>query len=153
MLVGQQEQQIEVRSGGQRTAAITADTDDRHALAGRQVGGPENVKNGEIVEAADNFILQMGKPAGTDIAGAIFAQQFFSHFASVFGGFFQAGQHLHANLVVVAIAVRFAGERGQLLTQLVRINERIEMGVGFGHGRFITSGDGAKLDPFRSAQA
>ena len=49
LLVGKQEQQIDVGAGRQQRAAIAAGGDDRHALGVRRVGRPVDVRHGVVV--------------------------------------------------------------------------------------------------------
>ena len=58
LLVGQQEQQIDIGEGGQFTAAITADGDDRHLFTGGRVGERIDPFGHQVVEAPDQLIDQ-----------------------------------------------------------------------------------------------
>ena len=51
LLVGQQEQEIDVGAGRQRAAAIAADGDHRHALGGARFRRRVDVVGGEAVDA------------------------------------------------------------------------------------------------------
>ena len=61
LLVGQEEQQIDIGPRRQRSAAIAADRDDGDALFGiRRIGARKERAAGEIEEAADDLVLGDG---------------------------------------------------------------------------------------------
>ena len=63
LLVGKQEQQIDVGSGRQQPAPVAPGGDDRHALGVRRIGRPVDVRDGVVVEHADELVLERDKPA------------------------------------------------------------------------------------------
>ena len=65
LLVGQQEQQIDVRVWRQLSAAIASRRHDAHAFRGGRVYGPIQVGHGKIINDPDEFVLEVGKALGT----------------------------------------------------------------------------------------
>ena len=75
LLVGQEEQQIDVRAGRQQAAPVAAGRHHRHALGlGRIVGGIEMLGR-ELVEHADDLVLHRAQPLGATPAVPIRQQQ------------------------------------------------------------------------------
>ena len=64
LLVGQQEQQIDVGARRQQAAAVAAGRDDRHALGVRGIGRPVDVRDRVVVEQADELVLERREPGG-----------------------------------------------------------------------------------------
>ena len=64
LLVGKQEEEIDVRARRQHAAAIAALGDDRHVLGGGRVLGAIDVVGGEIVGEPDQRILEGGQALG-----------------------------------------------------------------------------------------
>ena len=60
LLVGQQEQQIDVREGCQQTAAVAAGRHDGHVLGVGWIGGAVDVGDGVVVDEADQLVLECG---------------------------------------------------------------------------------------------
>ena len=56
LLVGAQEQQIEIGEGGQGAPPISTDRQQRQALALGRVAGAEHVDGGEVVEGGDHLV-------------------------------------------------------------------------------------------------
>jgi hypothetical protein len=72
LLVGAQEQQIDVGERRQRAAAVAADADQRQPLTLGGVAGAEHVDGGEVVERGDHLVGDAGEqPGGLDAAGAV----------------------------------------------------------------------------------
>ena len=64
LLIGKQEQEIDVRARRQHAAAVAALGDDRHVLGGGRVLGAIDVVGGEVVGEPDQGILEGGKALG-----------------------------------------------------------------------------------------
>jgi len=72
LLVGPQEQQIEVGEGRQGAAPVAAHRHQRQALALGGIAGPEDVDGGEVIEGADHLVGHAGEETGgLDPAGAV----------------------------------------------------------------------------------
>ena len=61
LLVGQQEQQIDIGEGGEHASAVAAGGDDGHALGIGGVGGPVDVSDRVVVDEADELVLKGGE--------------------------------------------------------------------------------------------
>ena len=64
LLVGQQEQQIDVGARRQQAAAVAAGRDDRHALGFRRVLRRIEVLGDELEQHADDLVLHEAQPLG-----------------------------------------------------------------------------------------
>ncbi len=75
LLVGQDEQQIDVRTGRQRGAAIAAHGSQRHRLGFGRVGVGIDILGGELMDGSDDLVLGLAQVPGAApaLAGA---QQF-----------------------------------------------------------------------------
>ena len=62
LLVGQQEQKIDVRSRCEQAAPIAAGRNDGHAFRVRRIGRPIDVDNGVIVDQPDQLVLKLAEP-------------------------------------------------------------------------------------------
>ena len=72
LLVGPQEQQIEVGEGRQRAAPVAADGHQGQALPLGGIARPEHVDRGEVIEGGDDFVRHTRQqPGGLDAAGAV----------------------------------------------------------------------------------
>ena len=71
LLVGQQEQQIDVGAGGEQAAPIAAGRDDGHALGVGGVGGAVDVGDRVVVDEADELVLERGEALGAAPAFAV----------------------------------------------------------------------------------
>jgi len=68
LLVGQQEQEIDVGARRQRAAAIAADSGDGDALGLRRVRGGEGMGGGEAVKLLDDAVLEIAQALGAGAA-------------------------------------------------------------------------------------
>ena len=64
LLVGQQEQQIDVGEGRQQAAAVAAGGDDGHALGVGRIGGAIDVGDRVVVDQADQLVLERRQARG-----------------------------------------------------------------------------------------
>ena len=71
LLVGQQEQEIDVGAGREQAAAVAAVGDDGHALGGGRVLGAVDVGDGEVVDEPDQLVLEGGQAFGASPAVAV----------------------------------------------------------------------------------
>jgi hypothetical protein len=70
LLVGPQEQEIDVGEGRERAAPVAAHRHQRQPLALRRVAGAEHVHGGEVVEGGDHLVGDARQePGGLDAAG------------------------------------------------------------------------------------
>ena len=60
LLVGEEEQQIDVREWRQQTAAIASCRDHSHVLGIGRIGGAVDVGDGVVVDEADQLVLERG---------------------------------------------------------------------------------------------
>ena len=75
LLVGQQEQQIDVGARRQHAAAVAAGRDDRHALGLRRVLRGIEVPDRELEQHADDLVLHEAQPFGAAPAVPVLDQQ------------------------------------------------------------------------------
>ena len=75
LLVGQQEQQIDVGARRQQAAAVAAGRHHRHALGFRRILGRIEMLAGEVVQDADDLVLHEAEPLGAAAAVAVLEQQ------------------------------------------------------------------------------
>ena len=75
LLVGQQEQQIDVRARRHQAAAVAAGRDDRHALGFRRALRRIEVRRREGVDHPDDLVLHLAQPRGAAAAMAVLEQQ------------------------------------------------------------------------------
>jgi hypothetical protein len=112
LLVGKQEQEIDVRSGRQQAAAIPAGRDNRHVLAlGRILGGVE-MGGGELVEDADDLVLHLREALGAGAALAVLEQKLLGLGASLGKRRLQALRHRQAQLALATAIV--AGDAAEV---------------------------------------
>ena len=71
LLVGQQEQQIDVGEGREQAAAVAAGGDDGHVLGIGGVGGAVDVGDRVVVDEADQLVLERGQAFGAAPAVAV----------------------------------------------------------------------------------
>ena len=71
LLVGQDEQKVDVRARRQRAAPVTADGGQRDAFALRQVGDLEHMGQREVVDRPDDRVLQVGEAPRAAMALAV----------------------------------------------------------------------------------
>ena len=64
LLVGKQEQKIDVGAGREQAAPVAACGDDGHALGGGRVRGAVDVAGGEVVGEPDQRVLEGGEALG-----------------------------------------------------------------------------------------
>ena len=64
LLVGQQEQQIDVGEGREQAAAVAAGGDDGHALGVGGIGGAVDVGDRVVEDEADELVLERGQALG-----------------------------------------------------------------------------------------
>ncbi|MNL53276.1 hypothetical protein D3C87_1765090 [compost metagenome] len=64
LLVGPQEQQIDVGERRQGAPAVAADGQQAQALALGWIAGPEHVDGGEVVEGGDHLVGDAAEQAG-----------------------------------------------------------------------------------------
>ena len=62
LLVGEQEQEIDVRAGGEKAAPVAALRHDRHAFRRRRIVGRIDVPDGEVVSERNQGVLEGRKP-------------------------------------------------------------------------------------------
>ena len=118
LLVGEQEQQIDVGVGGEQAAAVAARRDDRHALGVGRVGRPIDVGDGVVVEHADELILERRKAGGAAAPVAVRLEPLARRFARRRHQSLQAEDERGPRLRRVAVR---AESRTQLLAQLARV--------------------------------
>ena len=75
LLVGQQEQQIDVGAGRLQAAAVAAGRDDRHALGLRRIVRRIKMLAREFEQQADDFVFQPAQPLGAAAAVPVLEQQ------------------------------------------------------------------------------
>ena len=141
LLVGQEEQEIDVGARRQRAAAITADGDDRHALGRGRVLGAIDMGDGEIVERGDDLIHQMRQPLGAGDAAAILHQHLFGDLAPAGDALLKDKQHGGARRRAGAVAIGFGGQRRQFLAQRLAVDDLVELEGNLRHS--------SQLAPFR----
>ena len=71
LLVGQQEQQIDVGERREQAAAVAAGGDDGHVLGVGGVGGAIDVRDRVVVDEADQLVLELGQALGAAPAVAV----------------------------------------------------------------------------------
>ncbi len=113
LLVGQQEEEIDVGAGRHQAAAVAAGGDDRHALGFRRILRGIEVLADELVEDADDLVLQAAQPLGAVPAVAVLEQQLLGDDARVGERRLQALRHRDAQLALASVKVpRQRLERG-----------------------------------------
>jgi hypothetical protein len=133
LLVGQEEQQIDIGAGRLQPAAITAGRDHRHVLGvGRILRWIEMLLH-ELVENADDLVFHPAQPLGTTAAVTIFEQQLLGLGAALVEGGLQPLGKRRAHFLVVA-GMRYGevfevGDDGFAVDQFRR-----RPGRGFGAG-------------------
>ena len=65
LLVGQQEQQVDVRTGGKRAAAIATNRDHGDVFRRRGIAGSVDCSGRKIVERRDQLVLKIGQACST----------------------------------------------------------------------------------------
>ncbi len=75
LLVGQQEQEIDVGAGRQDAAAVAAGGDDRHAFGLGRILRRIEVLLGEFEQDADDLVLHLAQPLGAAPAAPVRQQQ------------------------------------------------------------------------------
>jgi hypothetical protein len=110
--VGQQHHQVDVRTRGQRVAAIAADGDKREIFRSRRIGHRIGMLRGIAVKDADDLVLQTAKPAGAVKAASVLAQQIRNRLAAIDHRFLQRGKERIAGI----LRSRIAGVQGNGVT-------------------------------------
>ena len=112
LLVGKQEQQVDVGAGRQQRAAVAAGGDDRHALGVRRIGRPVDVRHRVVVEDADQLVLEVRQPGGATAPAVVCFElaagrgtrigdqrlQALDHGAARFGGIIAVGAEIRRQL-------------------------------------------------------
>jgi hypothetical protein len=127
LLVGEQEEQIDVGTGGEGAAAITADRHHRHVLGGRAVLGAVDMRCGKIVERTDELVHQMREPGGADRAAAILHQHLLGDAPAFEDARLDERAHLVPDLRGGAVAAMLDGERREIDAQPRAIDHLIEL--------------------------
>ena len=119
--------------GRQRAPPIAADRDQRHALGRRGIGDPVDMGDGEIIDDADDFILNVAEPLSTERAVAVFLEKP-AHLVAGFGHHvLQTRKHGATNLIARPVSVAPGGQRGQFVAQTIGIDQIGEFGLFGGH--------------------
>ncbi len=145
LLVGQQEQEIDVGAGRQRAAAVAADRDDRHALGGRRVLRAVDMGGREVVERADDLVHQMRQPRGAGGAAAVVHQHRFGGLAPVGDALLEDLQCGGTRLGRRAVARGFFRQRREFAAQGVAVDQFIELQGNFRHALKKVSLSGRRL--------
>ncbi len=133
LLVGKQEQEVDVGAGRQRAAPIAADRDDRHALSGRAVLDPVDMGRGEIVERPDQLIHKMRQPFGAGIAAAILLQHRFGDLSPLAKPALEQLEDGRARGLAGAVAGARRRQRRHVAAQGFAIDDFVEFQGDLGH--------------------
>ncbi len=132
LLVGEQEEEIDIGAGRQRAAAIAADGDHRHALGGARVVGPVDVIGGKAVDRLDDAVLEVGQATGAGGALAVGLQPLLGGGAAFGQRRLQLGEDSGTGLC--RQRPRLAGQFNQPVAQGFAIDHGIGSGNRFVHG-------------------
>ena len=150
LLVGQQEQQIDVGARRQQSAPVAAGRDHRHLLGFRRVMRRIEMLRGELEQQPDDLVLHVAEPLGAAAAVTIRQQQLLGGGAPLQQRRLQALGERRPQLALIA---------GVLLAELVEVGgERVHVeqvggrvwslfGGGCEHGQRGDSGAGGDCHP------
>ena len=121
LLVRQQEQEIEVGPRCQRAAPVTAYGDHADPLRGRRVPGHIDVGDREIIEHADQFVLDIGQIDSTAGAVAVVHEPFLGDDTAFGDSLLEVLKDMLAHLGLIA-TMRVI-KRCQVVTQRLCIDQ------------------------------
>ncbi len=132
LLVGQQEEQIDVGARRQRSAAIAADRHHRHVFGGAARAGEIDVAGGEAKDGLDDRVLQGRQVGGAGRTLAVLLE-------ARLGGGTALGQHLldarhDGDARLRRQEARLTGELGQLGLESLATDRGFGSGKRLGHG-------------------
>ena len=136
LLVGQQEQQIEIGAGGERAAPVTTPTATMLMRSpADRLEASHHMGDREIVEAADDLVLQVRQPLRAQAVPEPSSEQ---HRLSGMRRplalvSLQQCERRHAHFAVASIAAAIRRQTGQRLPQGVGVDDFVELGVGLFH--------------------
>ena len=111
LLVGKQEQQIDIGARREQGAAVAALRDHRHALGRRWVLDPVDVLRGHVVDQADQRVLEVRQTAGAFASITVVLELLLRDLVRLGDERFQIGNQFRAELRVLSgmLAREFAG--------------------------------------------